>query len=1229
MSVKTILKKRYFWMLLLSSIILFFSYLQYRNYPPEVQLDNSGQKIQTKLLQKEKSLFRQVNQLSAVAPLFSSKTTLPNSGSYVEPFEKNGNAFFVFKDSLLIYWSSNRVPVASIFDSALFSKPLVQLLNGWYLKSSKAQGKYTVVGLSLVKNNFMFENVYLENSFASDFNVNPSIQLQITQGEHNIFDSQKRFLFSLFLDEDKANSDTPILLMIFSLFLLFLVLVHGLYLLISELYPNRISIYFGCVSLVLIGIRFLTFVFNAPLFLYQSKLFSPIYYASSKWLPSLGDLLLNTITLILVILFVKKAIHSFPKSILKTQWIKSIFAFLFVFIQFFGFSILIYLIQSVVLNSSISFNNDSIFNYTYIHYLVFVIIGLWILIFVEISYHFVLNSLQFCKRKRMFWVLFTLLLVLFTIVNYYYLSAYNHLMVFFLGYYFVLYFLMIKQISIQNIWAKIGLLLLFSVFVTQALDSFYSIKEREERLLLAEKLGTQHDPITEYRLDEVSTLIAADSKVKDYARNLKKNEALLLNYLDRTYLNAFTAKYKVSVTTCKPNQILRLQPDNYKIDCAQYFDKKKASAGTPTRFPNLWFMNYLPGQISYLLVITIDHGENERKEEIYIELDSKMYVNDSGYPELLIDKKQRGINKDFSRYSYARFVNNDLVSQYGKYSYSVKLNYYKAFKNAEKFFQFEGYSHLYYPFTGKETIILSKRIPSTLEKSATVSYYFLLYGLILLVISIISFNPIRLLRNKMTFQLRMQMYMIVIILVSFVMIGTVTINYFLTLNQNKNMEIVNEKIHSILIQFEEQLLNNKSGLSDELVSSIDQLVYQLSVRYFADINVYDANGQMIATSRPQMFQQGLMQDKMNSEALGEFNRSSRTLFFHDEYIGKQKYWSVYMPYFSSNGDVMLYINMPYFAKQKELNNEISSYVVTFLSVYLLIIFITIIIALLLARYISRPLLLIKERMSRIQLGDKNEKIAWKSNDEIGKLVEVYNTMVDELRQSAEMLASSQREQAWREMAQQVAHEIKNPLTPMKLTVQMLELTWKRGDPNWEERLSQFSKTLVEQIDTLADIASSFSNFAIMPQGNFTHEDLLEVVKSVMQLHNYPSVVIRLHTQNETECPVFVDKNQLIRVFNNLIKNAVQSFDHQIGEIDITLTNYDEEFWEVTIKDNGSGIPESLKERIFSPNFTTKTSGMGLGLAMVKNIIVDFGGTIWFNSHTGQGTTFYFTIPKRK
>lgn len=1185
-------------------------------------LSRSQLNIQKTIESKEKVLAHKVDSLSVIL-----KDTLHlQRFSFEEDVTISGNAFYLYKDQQLIQWSTNKFAISNNLDTNILKKSFVQFKNGMFLCRSFTIGNYTLIGLSIVKYNFVYENIYLENSFASDFSVDRSMQLSLVNGDYPIYDTQKRFLFSLFSDEDKGNNDVTTTLFLISFFVSLFLIIWSISLYLFTLNPLFLLIFWPTVLLLLLVGRAFSFFYKVPALLYHSKLFSPIYYASSVWLPSFGDLLINSIVLLFAIIITKIIITHYFIFSNKANWFKILLSFFLIGVQAFLFLGLIFLLKSIVINSSISFNNDSIFNYTFLHYVSFVLIGLWLLMFVYLSYYFSRLSYRLLDKKYIFWLFLAIQMGLFTIVNKMYLDSFSASIAYFFIYYIIIGFLLFKQISITQGAAKIVLLLFFSLLITHSISNYYTLKEKDERLLLAEKLGTQHDPITEYRLDELSQLIKDDSKIDGYLSKLPKNESKLLDYIDKTYLNTFSAKYKISATLCKENQILRLQPDNFKIECSTFFNQKVANHGAPTKFANVWFMNYMPGQISYLFVIDFE-TDTELSYHLYIELDSKMYVNDIGYPDLLIDKKQKGVTKDFSKYTYARYVNNNLVSQFGKYSFSIKFDRYKELVSSSSFFDYDGYNHLYYSFNDKEKVLLSKKNASFFEKIANISFFFILYGFLLLLLTLAFINPEIFVKQKISFRFRMQLYMIVIILISFVLIGTVTIRYFLTLNNAKNIEFVNEKMHSILIEFENQL-NQLNTTTEDNSSRVNQLVFTLSERYFVDINVYSPAGQLIATSRPQMFQQGLILDKMNSEAYNEFAKSQKTIYFHDEFIGKQKYWSIYMPYFTTDGSVAMYVNMPYFAKQKELNSEISSFVITFLSVYMFIIFITIIIALLLARFISRPLLLIKERMSKIQLGDKNEKIAWNSTDEIGSLVEVYNNMVDELRYSAELLAISHREQAWREMAQQVAHEIKNPLTPMKLSVQMLERTWRDGDPEWEQRLKQFTLTLVEQIDALSDIASSFSNFAKMPQADFSKEDLLSIIQSVVALHVYPNITIEVEVKEDCFYDVYVDKNQLIRVFNNLIKNAIQSIkaNHK-GTIRILVSDYDIQKWLVEVSDNGSGISDSVKDRIFSPNFTTKTSGMGLGLAMVKNIIVDFGGTIWFTSSVEKGTTFSFTLPK--
>jgi nitrogen fixation/metabolism regulation signal transduction histidine kinase len=236
-------------------------------------------------------------------------------------------------------------------------------------------------------------------------------------------------------------------------------------------------------------------------------------------------------------------------------------------------------------------------------------------------------------------------------------------------------------------------------------------------------------------------------------------------------------------------------------------------------------------------------------------------------------------------------------------------------------------------------------------------------------------------------------------------------------------------------------------------------------------------------------------------------------------------------------------------------------------------------------------------------------------------------MIDELSRSAELLAKSERESAWREMAKQVAHEIKNPLTPMKLSVQHLQKAWDEKTDNWDERLLRFTQTIIEHIDTLSAIASEFSDFAKMPQKKEEKLDLSVAIRKSLDLFSdIENISFSYKSFPEPPYYVYADKNQLIRVFNNLIQNAVQAIGHdKDGSIQINLEREGSEY-RINIADNGPGIPEDMVDKIFSPSFTTKSSGMGLGLALVKSIILEAGGSIHFESSADTGTVFTISIP---
>ncbi len=285
-------------------------------------------------------------------------------------------------------------------------------------------------------------------------------------------------------------------------------------------------------------------------------------------------------------------------------------------------------------------------------------------------------------------------------------------------------------------------------------------------------------------------------------------------------------------------------------------------------------------------------------------------------------------------------------------------------------------------------------------------------------------------------------------------------------------------------------------------------------------------------------------------------------------------------------------------------------------------------ALLITNSITRSFSLVTEKLRHVNLGQRNDEIEWDKDDEIGALVKEYNKMVRKLEVSAARLAKSEREGAWREMARQVAHEIKNPLTPMKLSIQYLQRAVGNDSPNVKELTNNVAHTLVEQIEHLSNIASDFSAFSRI--GEAVNEVLLlnEVLHSLHALYQGQPGCEILYAEPPHQWYVYADKTQMNRLFTNLLQNAIQAIpESRAGHIVMHMSITADKQWViVSVQDNGEGISPEIQSRIFVPNFTTKNSGTGLGLAMCKNIVEQARGEIWFETRLNVGTTFFVKLP---
>ncbi|WP_461487353.1 sensor histidine kinase, partial [Pedobacter sp.] len=436
---------------------------------------------------------------------------------------------------------------------------------------------------------------------------------------------------------------------------------------------------------------------------------------------------------------------------------------------------------------------------------------------------------------------------------------------------------------------------------------------------------------------------------------------------------------------------------------------------------------------------------------------------------------------------------------------------------------------------------------------------------------------------------------------------------------------VREKLRKVQLAYEKEIAM-AGTISNDTES-------QFAFNQFADVNgvylnLYDINGTLYLTSLPRLYDLGIIGRKMGPTAYMQLAVQHKSEFVNPtEKIGDCAYAAAYAPVGNTGNQTIAYISNPNYANEKEYQDKIGLFINTLINIYALVFVLIGVLAVFLANQITSPLTFIQENIRKTKLGQTNQPLIWHRQDEIGVLIKEYNKMIAELEISANKLARSERESAWREMAKQVAHEIKNPLTPLKLGVQLLEKSWKEKDPNFEKKFETFNKSFIEQIDSLATIASEFSNFAKMPDTKLEKIALIPIIEQAKEVFNTTNTIeILILNKSTADITVLGDKDQLLRSFNNLLKNAIEATDGvEKGIIKISIANNDTKAF-VEVEDNGKGIEQSLQSSIFRANFTTKSSGTGLGLAFVKQAIENAGGNVSFSSTANKGTIFYLTFP---
>ncbi len=1186
-----------------------------------------GNRIQNKLNDAESLLNEADRDGSLSEALLNGQDNL----KALKLLKENGFLLYCYKGDSLVNWSGNMVLPHVQPTLVPHETSIIKLKNGWYqlTRISDSAKDVTLLGLLPVKYDYPFENKFLKNEFAADLHVPHNIELSAEKIEGGVVvkNLAGNFSFSLYVSGDSKEGDVNYILL----------LAQTVFLLILFFYIQQFAIRLVSIKGFYAGFIFLTLAvfilraamvwFDLPSEFYKLAIFNPKYYASSAVTKSLGDLIINSLLIIDLVLFytrfVPEAGSGNKYRFLKLQNVAFVFAYTW---------LVWWIFKTLVIDSTISFEVYNILSLNF-----FSVLGMACIALLLISHYIItsniIKGILKAEIKITHVTIFTV-----TVGAVFFISAINstyreslfYSALWAIAVIFISHFLIRRQsdLPVRNLIIHVALYSMLSAYL---IENLYEHKERNNRKFFSGKLVTERDFVAEYMFEDVAKRIAADGFARNFFSNPLISKKEITDRINSLYLGGYFNKYNLKLFAFDANR--NLMHDEDTVGFKYYQSLVGANyVGGSLHYVSDTALNY-----SYLSVI--DFADSAKLGSFVLRLSPKIYYGQNVYPELLLGSDVV-VSNNVNNYAYAIYQNDKLIAQYGDFPYSYYWNKTYQFGSSDFAFVEEPlWEHSIQHFTNGKKVIVSVPREPVFEPIATFSYFFTFF--FLMVIALVLFWRLFTTTDlwpalsesfSLSFRTRINFSMLAMIVISFVIIGIITIGFFSRQYDNFYTDRLLRKekvVHASLEYFIQKGSSGEELLTSGLSKELDFEVARLADINAVDINLFNRSGDLAISSQPAIYDKGLVSKKMNPTAYFELEKNKTAQVTLQEAIGSLNYQATYAPVRNSKGEAVAYIGIPYFEKAKNVNDEVSSFLVALMNVYVFLLICAAVLAYFISNSITRPLTIISDKLRILNLNKINEPIEWNSKDEIGILVSEYNKMISELEQSAQKLAKGERESAWREMAKQIAHEIKNPLTPMKLSIQYLQRAIDDGNPNIEQLARKVAKTLEEQIENLSSIATAFSSFAKMPKAHNEIINLNELLKSITDLFAREENTSVMFTTDSENPLVFADKNQLVSVFNNLVKNSIQSVPEQRkGFVDVNVK--EEDGWiTVAVSDNGNGIPADNYDKVFVPNFTTKSSGTGLGLAITKQIIDGAGGRIWFESAENVGTTFFVRLKKNE
>ncbi len=1140
--------------------------------------------------------------------------------------------YFIFEGDQILYWSTNRfVPKYGTLTGTYLYKYL-ELKSGQYVVRRKvinSSGNRVVEIFALLP-------LSSEQPISDDFDKyglneeifgRSSFTLSSTDtGTNAVKSPEGIFLFS-FEGTEQMKIDYP-------RYAIFIFLLYGIaiasFLIASYRLSKQLSkrinpmlataLWLGLLVVARLSMLF----FEFPQSIIKSVYFEPDIFAASWWAPSIGDFFLNQITLLAVFVFGYRAFKS--ESAKKGKRIdKRNLVFTIILLVASVYHIVTQT-ESLLTNSQWSFDVATDIGFSESKLLAY--LSLFVIAIIPFLLgQIIAEAINRLNQTKNAMVVLALLAVLGLLSSLLFGLPYVVMLSIISIYLFIIiYFRLFEHFEKANyntfLYYFIGAFLAASIS-TSVLMNFIRVENLQNKELLVTELQSSNDLTAEFLLSEAKKRISDDVLVQTSITNPFSPKDQIRRTIRRVYLGEYFDKYDIEINLF--NGSGKPISNNSILD----WPTLKDYYGVPqneTAFEGLFsFQETYPAEKSkYFLFIDIGRY-GTLVGHILIELDRKQQLNNSILPQLLLEEVTD--NRDIGDFDYAIFSSGRLIQTFGDFNYERDFD--SELLTANEIFNTNvsqvGYDHFAIAESGSDNIYVISNPTYPVRYLIT---NFALFFLFMVAVIILIFGVNGILRSfqrtTTTLSAKVQIllnfaFFLPLIIVSLVVLQLVN----KTVEENIEFQYLSvTKSAGDNISSELQLFLEGRNENNE---ALESRINEISQYAQADINLYNTNGRLIATNQRLIFENELLAPFINPAAMEYLVESGNVQQLNEETVGDLSFKATYYGIRSNQDNRLIgVLSMPFFDSEEQLLNEQREILSNILNAFTFIFVIFIVLSFLASRILTYPFKYLTERIKRTTLSNLNEPLHWNADDEIGLMVGEYNKMLLNLEKNKKALAMSEKESAWREMAQQVAHEIKNPLTPMKLKLQHLKRVLAAA-PEVQTEINKPIDSLLNQVDTLSDIATSFSSFAKMPIPKSERLNVVEVLKKTIRLFNESPLTLKPNIPREAIW-VMGDEQLLGRIFNNLILNAQQATPESregVLEIEVIRTHNKVR---LTFADNGVGIANDLKDKVFIPKFSTKETGSGIGLAIAKRGVEHAGGSIWFESTVDEGTTFFLEFP---